>query len=191
MKHLRTGAVVLVACLGVLPPAAAMTVERLEVGERGEYWFVEFDAGLAAPAGAVMAVLQDYAAYPALDPRIRTARVVGEHEGRPLLHTRLHGCLAAWFCRDMDRYEQLEEGDRRLVARAVPGRGDLEYGHTETLVEPLPDGGAHVRYRTEFEPAFWMPRWLVRSAMVRTLERGTLAMFGNVEARAREREGMQ
>lgn len=191
MRRALVDVVALLAALAVPPSVAAMTVDRLVVGERGGRWFVEFDASLAAPAAEVMAVLQDYAGYPALDPRIVTARLVGEHEGRPLLYTRLHGCVAAWFCRDMDRYEQLEEGDRVLVALAVPGRGDLEYGRTETRVEPLPEGGARVRYSTEFDPTFWMPRWLVRSAMERTLERGTLAMFGNVETRAREREGMR
>jgi len=168
--------------------AVAVTVERLEVGERAQGYYVTFEATLSAPATAVMAVLQDYASYPELDPRIVTARVVGEQDGYPLLYTRLKGCLAAWFCRDMDRYETLEEGEHLLVARAVPGRGDLESGLSETRVESAAEDLARVRYRTEFEPSFWMPRWLVRAAVVRTLERGTLAMFENVEARARERE---
>lgn len=169
----------------VAAPAGALTVERLDVGVRGRSYFVDFEARLAAPPAAVMAVLTDYADYPRLDARILEAREVGEHEGRPLLYTRLYGCLAAWFCREMERYEQLEEGARRLVARALPGRGDLKSGYSETRVEPDGDG-TRVRYHTEFDPSFWMPRWLVQSAMLRTLERGTLGMFGNVEARARE-----
>ncbi len=165
-----------------------MMVERLEVGESALGYFVEFEATLSAPAAAVMAVLQGYARYPELDPRIVAARIVGEQEGRPLLYTRLKGCLAAWFCRDMDRYEMLDESDHLLVARAVPGRGDLRSGLSETRVEPVGRNDSRVRYSTRFEPSFWMPRWLVRSAMIRTLESGTLAMFENVEARARANE---
>lgn len=190
MRRLRVSAVALLAGQLALTslPALAMTVERLEVGESTPGYFVEFEATLSAPAAAVMSVLQEYASYPGLDPRIVAARIVGEQDGRPLLYTRLRGCLAAWFCRDMDRYETLEEGEHLLVARAVPGRGDLESGLSETRVESAAEDLARVRYRTEFEPSFWMPRWLVRAAVVRTLERGTLAMFENVEARARARE---
>ena len=171
-------------------PAAAMTVEHLEVGEGTPGYFVEFAATLSAPASAVMAVLQSDESYPELDPRIVEARIVGEQDGRPLLYTRLRGCLAVWFCREMDRYELLEESERLLVARAVPGRGNLRSGLSETRVVPTGQNRARVRYSTHFEPSFWMPRWLVRSAMVGTLERGTLAMFENVEARAREREAL-
>jgi hypothetical protein len=167
-------------------PAAAMTVEHLEVGERTPGYFVEFAATLSAPPAAVMAVLQSYESYPELDPRIVAARVVGEQDGQRVLYTRLKGCLAAWFCRDMERYELLEESASRLVARAVPGRGDLGFGFSETRVEPAGEGTTRVRYSTWFEPSFWMPRWLVRAAMIRTLRTGTLAMFENVETRASE-----
>ena len=177
--------IVLVALAGWAGAAEPMTVEHLEVGERERSYFVEFEAYLAAPPAAVMEVLQDYGRYPELDARVVESRIVGEQDGRPLLFTRLHGCLGAIFCRDMDRFEQLDEGAALLVATAVSGKGDLARGRTETRVEPDGDG-ARVRYRTEFEPSFWMPRWMVRSAMARTLEEGTLNMFRNVEARAQE-----
>lgn len=168
-----------------LGPAAAMTVGRLDVGERGRGYFVEFEASLDAPPEAVMAVLQDYNRYPDLDGRILEARIVGRDGGRPLLYTRLRGCVGSVFCRDMERYERLTETASRVVAEVVPGRGDLDSGHTETRVEP--EGtGSRVSYRTQFVPSFWTPRWLVRQAMRKTLEQATHSMFTRVESRAQQ-----
>ncbi len=178
-------AISLLAAAMALPPAqaGAMEVLRLEVSEHERAYVVEFDARLAAPAPAVMAVLTDYARYPELDPRILEARRLPDRDGRPVLYTRLRGCVGSVFCRSMDRYEWLDEGRGRFVATAIPGEGDLLRGETVTRV--VPDaGGARVSYRTEFEPSFWMPRWLVRGAMHATLREGTQEMFARIERRA-------
>lgn len=164
-------------------PCRAMDVERLEVGERDGAYFVEFEAVLDAPAGGVIAVLTDYVRYPSLDPRIAQARIEDDGLGSPLLFTRLRGCLGSWLCRDMDRYERVTQSDASLVAEAVPGRGDLVRGRAVTRFEQQ-GGRTRVSYRTEFEPSFWMPRFLVRTAMLATLETATRTMFANVEARA-------
>jgi len=172
---------VLLLCMAVSAGAGAMTIERLDVREQGLAYVVEFEAVLDAPPDAVMAVLQNYAGYPGLDGRVQVARLVGELDGRPVLYTRLRGCVGSVFCRDVERYELLTERERLLVAEAIPGRGDVTRGRTETRLEPR-GKGTRVAYRTFFEPAFWMPRWMVRSAMRRTLEDGTRSMFANVEA---------
>ena len=176
----------LTAWLALLLPAAggAMEVGKLVVGERDGAYFVELEADLDAPLHSVMAVLTDYANYPGLDPRIVEARLVDEDQGRPLLFTRLRGCLGSWLCRDMDRYERITQTDVLLVAESVAGMGDLERGLAVTRFEQRGER-TRVRYRTEFEPSFWMPGFLVRAAMLRTLESATRAMFGNVEDRAR------
>jgi hypothetical protein len=165
--------------------AGAMTIERLNVGEQGPAYVVEFEAVLDAPPDAVMAVLQNYSDYPALDGRIEAARLEGELEGRPVLYTRLRGCVGSVFCRDVERYDLLTETERLLIAEVIPGRGDVARGRTETRVEPR-GKGTRVSYLMSFEPAFWMPRWMVRSAMRRTLEEGTRSMFANVETIAQE-----
>jgi carbon monoxide dehydrogenase subunit G len=162
-----------------------MTVERLAAGEQGQGYYVTFEATLQAPPGKVMDVLQDYPGYPDLDPRIIEARVEVTGPGQRLLYTTLRGCVGSVFCRDMRRVERLTETDRLLVADAVAGRGDLVQGRAETRVEPEGEG-SRVTYRSDFEPSFWMPRWLVRSAMQHTLEDGTRRMFENVERKARE-----
>jgi hypothetical protein len=162
--------------------ANAIDVSELQVGEQGRRYVVEFEAQLAADPGAVMRVLLDFTNYPALDSRILLARR-SLRDGKPLLFTRLRGCLGSVFCRTMDRYEFLDVQPGRLVATAIPGEGDVKYGLTEIQVESR-NGGTHVRYRNDFEPSFWMPRWLVRKAMYTTLHDGTLEMFQAIEKRA-------
>jgi hypothetical protein len=162
--------------------ANAIEVSKLQVGEQGRRYVVDFEAQIAAEPAAVMRVLLDFANYPALDPRILLARR-SMRDGKPMLFTRLRGCLGSVFCRTMDRYELLDLQPDRLVATAIPGKGDVKYGLTEIQVEPR-DGGTRVKYRNEFDPAFWMPRWVVRKSMYTTLHDGTLTMFREIEKRA-------
>lgn len=163
--------------------AAAIEVAQLEVREEGRRYVVEFEALLHAEPRQVLAVLKDYAYYPRLDPRVLIARQVGLREGKPLLYTRLRGCVGFIFCQTLDRYEVIDESPGHLVATAIPGEGDLRYGLTDTRLQPEA-GGTRVRYRTEFDPSFWMPRWLVRQAMLAALRDGTLELFRAIEARA-------
>lgn len=168
--------------------AEAIDVRKLEVREQGRHYVVEFDARLAARPAAVMEVLTDFALYPRLDARILEARRAGTRDGKPLLYTRLRGCLGSVFCSTMERWELIDKQPDRLVATAVPDRGDLRYGLTVTRLAPE-GGGTRVRYRTEFDPSFWIPRWLVRSAMRTTLREGTLGMFRAIETRAADPGG--
>ena len=171
-----------IPALAAAGAADAIDVSKLQVREQGRRYVVEFEAQLAADPSAVMRVLTDFEDYPALDSRILLARR-SMRDGKPLLYTRLRGCLGSVFCRTMDRYELLDEQPGRLVATAIPDEGDLKYGLTVIRVEPRA-GGTRVRYRNEFDPSFWMPRWLVRKAMYTTLHDGTLEMFRAIEVRA-------
>lgn len=178
--------ILLLLCTAVATGADAMTIEYLNVSEQEHAYVVEFGAVLDATPDAVMAVLKNYTGYPELDGRVEEARLEGELSGRPLLYTRLRGCVGSVFCRAMERYEVLTEQGYLLVAEVIPGRGDVARGRTETRLERR-GKGTHVSYSTSFEPAFWIPRWVVRSAMRRTLEEGTRNMFANVESIAQEK----
>ena len=171
-----------IPALAAAGAANAIDVSKLQVGEQGRRYVVDFDAQLAAQPAAVMRVLLDFTHYPALDPRILLARR-SLRDGKPLLFTRLRGCVGSVFCRTMDRYELLDVQPGRLVATAIPGEGDVKYGLTVIRVESN-DGGTRIQYRNEFDPSFWMPRWLVRKAMYTTLHDGTLEMFRAIEKRA-------
>lgn len=174
----------LLASLAASAAAQALDVLRLESGYADGAYRVQFEAVLAASPRRVLEVLESYADYPQLDPRIIEARIVGAVDGHPLLYTRLHGCLGSIFCRDMRRVEKVIELADGLVAEAIPERSDVSSGRTETKV--FADGTrTRLRYESRFEPSFWMPDMLVRGAMRRTLEQATRDMFTNVEARAR------
>lgn len=169
--------------LSLPAPCRSMDVERLVVAENGGAYSIEFEAVLDASIGGVIAVLTDYPRYPSLDQRIVEAQVMADADGRPLLFTRLRGCLISWLCRDLDRYERVSHDESSLIAAAVPGMGDLERGLATTYFEARGQG-THVRYRNDFKPSFWMPRFLVRATMLRTLESATRTLFANAEARA-------
>lgn len=169
--------------LSLPAPGQAMDVQRLAVAERDGAYSVEFEAVLDAAPGGILAVLTDYPRYPALDPRIVEARLVADGEGRPLLFTRLRGCLVSWLCRELDRYERISQDASSLIAEAVPGMGDVVRGRAATYLAAR-GPQTRVRYRMEFQPSFWMPRFLVRTAMLDTLESATRTLFANVEARA-------
>jgi hypothetical protein len=163
--------------------AAAMTVERFHVGEQGAGYSVQLVAHLQATPERVLQVLEDYRHYSELNPLILEARMIDSGGADPVLYTRLRGCLGWLFCRDMERYERVTTTDDEVIAQAIAGRGDLVYGRTETLVE-ADAAGAKVTYRNDFEPSFWMPRWIVEVSMRRTLEQATRQLFENVEKRA-------
>jgi len=183
MSHTLAALILAVPALAAATGAAAINVVKLQVTEQGRRYVVEFEAQLAADPQAVIMVLTDFENYQRLDSRILIARLTGTRDGLPLLYTRLRGCIGSIFCRSMDRYELVEVQPERLVATAIPGEGDLRYGLAVTRLEPRA-GGTRVRYRNEFEPSFWMPRWLVRNAMHTTLREGTLEMFQAIEVRA-------
>ncbi len=183
MSHRLAALLLALPAFAAASGAVAIDVVKLQVTEQGRRYVVEFEAQLAAKPQSVTAVLTDFAQYPHLDSRILVARLAGTRDGKPLLYTRLRGCVGSVFCRSMDRYELIEQQPGRLVATAIPGEGDLRFGLAVTRLEAQADG-TRVRYRNEFEPSFWMPRWLVRNAMHRTLREGTLEMFREIEARA-------
>ena len=176
-----------VPALAAASAANAFEVSKLQVGEQGDRYVVDFEAQLSADPAAVMRVLLDFEHYPALDSRILQARR-SVRNGKPLLFTRIRGCVGSVFCRTMDRYESLDVKAGQLVATAIAGEGDLQYGLTVIRVESRA-GGTWIRYRNEFEPDFWMPRWLVRKPMYTTLREGTLEMFRAIELRARPAAG--
>lgn len=169
--------------------AAAYDVENL-VADYGERRYrVRLDARLDAPPAAVMAVLMRYERYPSLDPRIREARVQTGADGQRRLVTRLQGCVGSWLCRDLRRVESLRESPLVLEATVVPEASDLRYGRTVTTLAPEGEG-TRVAYVSEFELGFLAPVWLVRRAMLRTLENGTRDMYAAVERAARKEPGV-
>lgn len=172
------------AAVLLLPLAAvqAYEVQQLDATLDSRRYRVAFEATLAAPPEAVMAVLTRYEDYPALDPRIRSARIEQDAADKRLVTT-LIGCVASWLCRELDRVETLRETPLVLEAMIVAERSDLRYGRTVTTLKP--DGaGTHVTYVSEFEFGVFAPGWLVGKPVLEALRDGTRSMFEAVEQRA-------
>lgn len=190
VRSLRDPAMRALVLLGLLLPGAgagAMDVERLETAYVDGAYHVRLEARLDAPPARVLAVLKDYAAYPRLDERVVESRVIGEDAGRPLLYTRLHGCVGSVFCRDMVRVERVTELADGLIAEVIPSRSDMQEGRSETRLRAA-GSGTRVTYELRLRMSLWLPQWLVRRAMLHTLEDGTRSMFTHVEEHAREPE---
>ena len=183
----------LTALLLLLPAvsysACAMEAEQIQ-SEFGDKQFrCELVAVLNAPAAAVEAVLRDYDAYPELDRRILEARVIERpSETTAMLETTLRACFGP-FCRRVRRVEAVEEAPNTLTAVADPERSDVRFGETHTVIEQVNETQTRVTYRTRLTPDFWIPAFGARGWMLRTMEKATITLFENVEARAQALEG--
>jgi hypothetical protein len=167
-------------------PAWALQVRQLQTQlHEGEYQLT-MTAEIAATPAQVMAVLRDYARYPELDARILVAQALTRRDTTHVeLLTRINVCVA-FFCRKVERVEQVEEQPQGLQAVVIPERSDASRGITITHVDVInTDAGVHtqVQYTTKIVPKFWVPSFL-RSAMLRNLREATLNLFTNVERRA-------
>lgn len=166
------------------PPADALEVLALQARVVDHAYQVVLEARLDAPAARVARVLNDFADYGSLDPRIRRSQVIGgTPAGEVLISTRVLAC-AAFFCRNVDRVERVRREEGRLVAEVLPERSDLRRGLTRTDWSEE-DGRTRLRYVAEFEPDFWVPAIVARAYASTTLRESVLQLFRNVEDRAR------
>jgi hypothetical protein len=182
---IRNLTLILFASLACRMPAAfAMSVESLDASLTDGVYRISLQARLDAPVNRVADVLTDYPGYRRLDPDIRLSEVVDSPDGStPLVRTRVRAC-AGWFCRNVERVERVDRGDHELVATVLPERSDLRSGVTRTTWQA--DGETtRITYHAEFVPGFWVPGFIGRHFAVDALKESTLAIFGNVEKRAR------
>jgi hypothetical protein len=166
-------------------PAQAFTIERAEARYVEQQYEFEMVAMIDAPIERVEAVLRDYDNYSELDTRILEARVLQRPEQHvAILATTVRACFGP-FCRNVKRIERVEEAPLELTATADAARSDVKSGQTRTQLM-VTDRGTRVSYRTSIVPAFWIPAFVGRRLMLRTLEEATINMFTNVERIASE-----
>jgi hypothetical protein len=136
-----------------------------------------------APLAQVETVLRDYARYPALDERIVEAKVLERvSDSRVLLFTKLRACSGV-FCRTVNRVEQVDETSGELIAQVLPERSDMLAGTTHTVLT-AEGNGTRVTYVTQLAPNFWVPSFIGRPLMLRTLREASIELFRNVERQA-------
>ena len=179
-----------VACLVVATFCAwstgqAFEVRRADARFEERQFHVELELVLDAPPTRVEAVLRDYADYPRLDPSILESTVLDRPDSETvMLFTKLRACSGI-FCHTVNRVERVREGVLELTAEAVPERSDVSSGYTYTRLQSL-DGRTLVRYRTSMAPKFWVPAFIARPLMLRTLRQASVDLFRHIEAHARQ-----
>ncbi len=173
---------VLWACAlsGVTAQVQAFTIERAESRYIDQQYEFEMVAMIDAPVERVEAVLRDYLHYSALDKRILESKVLERpQEGVAILATTVRACFGP-FCRNVKRVERVQEAPQELTATADATRSDVKSGETRTQLTAA-EHGTRVTYRTTIVPDFWIPAFVGRRLMLRTLEEATVNMFTNVE----------
>jgi len=182
---MRRFAALLVA-LTVASPALAITVQSVQANFAAPSYRVSLTAYLEAKPEDVEAVLIDYRDYPRLDRRIRTSEVLpGASDPAAVVHTRVRFC-AAFFCRTIERVENVRHGSGELVAIVDPQRSQLRQGRTRTTWQAQ-GTGTLVVYEAEFTPAFWVPDIIARRYAAPALRDATITLFTNVEHQANAR----
>ena len=166
-------------------PAQAFEIESSKAQYRDRHYQFELIAVLDAPVDRVQAVLRDYERYPELDSRILKARVLERPtDFSAVLETVVRACFGP-FCRNVKRVERVEESPLELSATADPRRSDVRFGETRTTLSES-DGRARISYHTSVEPAFWIPPFVGKRWMLRTLQDVTTGLFMNVEVQAKK-----
>jgi hypothetical protein len=184
---MRSGRVAGVLCLMLLaPPALALTVHSLQSTYTVPTYHVSLIALIDAPPQDVEAVLVDYPNYRTLDPRIRSSDVLSATSpDAAIVRTRVRFC-AAFFCRTIDRVENVVHRPGELVATVIPERSQLKRGVTRTTWR-AEGSGTLVTYDAEFVPAFRVPDIIARRYATRALRDSTANLFANVEREAHAR----
>jgi hypothetical protein len=162
----------------------ALEVAQADARYQDKEFRVDLDLVLDASAERVQAVLRDYDNYPRLDGSILEAKVLSRGDAASLtLYTKLRAC-AGLFCRTVKRVERVQEGNFELLAEVVPEQSEVISGRTHTVLQTL-DGRTRVRYRTSVAPKFWVPTFIGRPLMLRTLREASLDLFRHVETQAK------
>ena len=180
----RQAACVWAMSLGVVcGDARALEVVRADAHFQDKEFRVELEAVLDAPIERVQQVLRDYDNYPQLDESILESKVIERIDAATLLlYTKLRAC-AGVFCRTVRRIERVQENNFELLATVVPEDSEVTSGRTHTVLQTI-DGRTRVRYLSSFAPKFWVPSFIGRPLMLRTLREASLDLFRQVERRA-------
>jgi hypothetical protein len=163
--------------------ARALEIEHADSKYHDKQYQLTLVAVVNAPRERVQAVLRDYGNYPRLDPRILEASVLSrptQHE--LLLYTKLRACFGV-FCRNVKRVEHVQESENEVIASVLPEQSEVTSGETRTQLTVV-DGRTRVSYTTSIAPGFWIPPFLGRSLMLRTLREASIDLFRHVEQQA-------
>jgi uncharacterized protein YndB with AHSA1/START domain len=169
-----------------MPTAESAEILDADVHHEGDRYYVSLEAQLDAPPEAVFTVITDYDRLAELHRRVRESRVVRRIDDHTVeVYTRVWGCVAAVFCKGMERVERVEETPPTEVrATVIPEQSDLKSGTVRWQLR-AGDGGTVLSYESEMDPDFWVPPVLGDRLLQASISRTTREMILRVEERAR------
>jgi len=173
---------------GVLLIATVHAGELLDVavGESGGRYAVQVEVHFDAPAARLRALITDYAHLDRINDAIRRSEVLAVNgPGRHRVRTEAQVCVGP-FCKRIVQIQDVEVlpgGD--VLATLRPEGSDFRYGRAEWRFRPEADG-TRMHFRSEIEPAFWVPPFVGPWLIKRALEAEALRSVANLERLAEE-----
>jgi len=166
--------------------SAGADIRHIDVHHEDERYFLSLEAFIDAPPLAVFAVITDYENIDRLHRRVRESRVLRRIDGRTVeVYTLMKGCVAAIFCKSLERVERVEETPPgELVATVIPEQSDFASGSVRWRLE-AEGTGTRLRYDSEMDPDFWVPAILGDGLLQMSIKRTTKDMIRQVEVQAR------
>lgn len=158
-------------CGGLLAVASVHAGEVLDVAVQrfDQRYVVEVDARFDAPAERLRMLLTDYAHLDRINASISRSEVIETNSSQHhCVLTEADVCVAV-FCKHVVQVQDVSVlPDGNILATMRPTRSDFSYGvaRWDFFEEPA---GTRMRFRSEIEPAFWVPPligpWLIQRAL--------------------------
>ncbi|HEY9197890.1 MAG TPA: SRPBCC family protein [Gammaproteobacteria bacterium] len=172
-------------------PAQSGEVLDVAVEHFEQRYVVEIDARFAATPERLRALLTDYAHLQRINDSIRRSEVIEINS--PQHHcvlTEAEVCVAV-FCKRITQVQDVAVlPDGNILASVRPTRSDFSYGiaRWDFWEEPT---GTRMRFRSEIEPAFWVPPLIGPWLIQRALQAETLKSVANLERLAEAHSPLQ
>jgi len=175
-------------CMAVLLTghAFAADVLNIDVEQAGSRYAVEAEARFDVPAARLRALLTDYTHLDRINDAIRRSEVLamtGPQQHR--IRTEAWVCVGP-FCKDIVQIQDVEVlagGD--ILATLRPEGSNFRYGRAHWQFSTAPDG-TRMHFRSEIEPAFWVPPFIGPWLIKRALQAEALKSVANLERLAEE-----
>ena len=180
---MRFAPCVALACgwLLTVPPAIAGEVMAVAVQHFDQRYVVEIDARFDVSAERLRAVLTDYAHLGRINDSIRRSEVIETNSAQHhCVLTEAEVCVAL-FCKQIVQVQDVSVlPDGSILATMRPTRSDFRYGVARwDFWEDT--AGTRMRFRSEIEPAFWVPPLIGPWLIQRALQAETLKSVANLE----------
>lgn len=162
-------------------PAWAGEVLDVAVERFDQRYVVEIDARFTAPAERLRALLTDFDHLARINDSIRRSEVIEINS--PQHHcvlTEAQVCVAV-FCKRIVQVQDVSVlPDGNILATVRPTRSDFSYGIARWDFREEP-AGTRMRFRSEIEPAFWVPPLIGPWLIERALQAEMLKSVANLE----------